>query len=133
MFVTPINYHDFKPRNPPKPLLLHQKQFRICILILKTNITSGERAKPALRDQGPRGTAIADPATAGHLECQFYTQKSATLGIFAKTRIQETTEPRKSCIGNAGTGRPALPGMNVSYMLFWKPDAAQIGRSGTPY
>ncbi|KAF3195918.1 hypothetical protein TWF225_000280 [Orbilia oligospora] len=109
MFVTPINYHDFKPRNPPKPLLLHQKQFRICILILKTNITSGERAKPALRDQGPRGTAIADPATA------------------------ETTEPRKSCIGNAGTGRPALPGMNVSYMLFWKPDAAQIGRSGTPY
>ncbi|KAF3183551.1 hypothetical protein TWF751_004314 [Orbilia oligospora] len=65
MFVTPINYHDFKPRNPPKPLLLHQKQFRICILILKTNITSGERAKPALRDQGPRGTAIADPATAG--------------------------------------------------------------------
>ncbi|TGJ69843.1 hypothetical protein EYR41_005852 [Orbilia oligospora] len=91
MFVTPINYHDFKPRNPPKPLLLHQKQFRICILILKTNITSGERA------------------------------------------IQETTEPRKSCIGNAGTGRPALPGMNVSYMLFWKPDAAQIGRSGTPY
>ncbi|KAF3266500.1 hypothetical protein TWF128_010895 [Orbilia oligospora] len=54
MFVTPINYHDFKPRNPPKPLLLHQKQFRICILILKTNITSGERAKAPLLEYLPK-------------------------------------------------------------------------------